>query len=235
MERARIVLRDVCKEFGQSATRVQALKNVDLELAPAELVAILGPSGCGKTTLLNLIGGMDRADRGSVAVDGRDLGALTERQLTEYRRHQVGFVFQSSNLMPNLTALQNLRYIAEIALKPLDPLEELARVGLADRRDHYPSQLSGGEQQRVAIARALVKNPWLILADEPTAALDAQSCVEVLALMEQAVRVRGCTLVMVTHNKDIAPIADRVVTMRDGRVAQVERNSSPMSARELRI
>ncbi|MDO5112141.1 MAG: ABC transporter ATP-binding protein [Clostridia bacterium] len=227
MNQARIVLKNVCKQYGESATRVQALDQVSLQIARAEMVAIVGPSGCGKTTLLNLLGGLDQADEGSVTVDGRDLGLLHERELTEFRRNQVGFIFQSSNLMPNLTALQNLRYIAEIVKAPLDPLQELERVGLGDRRDHYPAQLSGGEQQRVAIALALVKNPWLILADEPTAALDEQAGAEVLRLLEQPVRERGCTLIIVTHNRDITPIADRVVFLRDGRVEKVTSNEHP--------
>ena len=227
-------LRAVTKTYGEGDIATRVLKGVNLDVLEGEFLVVLGESGCGKTTLLNILGGMDKADGGSVTINGLDIGAMSERQLTEYRREQVGFIFQTCNLMPNLTALQNLMYIAEICREPLDPAHELELVGLAKRMDHYPAQLSGGEQQRVAIARALIKAPRFILADEPTAALDVDSYIDVLTLLEQTVRQRGCTLIMVTHNIDIAKMADRVVHMRNGKIDRITVNAHPISAAELR-
>lgn len=229
-----ISIRNLTKTYGDGELATRVLKGVNLDVREGEFLVILGESGCGKTTLLNILGGMDRADGGSVMVDGRELGEMNERRLTEYRRNQVGFIFQTCNLMPNLTAVQNLKFITEICKDPLNPQRELELVGLAHRTEHYPSQLSGGEQQRVAIARAIVKAPRFILADEPTAALDIESYIDVLGLLEQTVRERGCTLIMVTHNTDIAKMADRVVHIRNGRVDRITLNAHPISASELK-
>ena len=225
-------LRDITREFQNGDIITKVLKGVNLDVYEGEFLVLLGESGCGKSTLLNIIGGMDSATSGEFSYLGKDLSSATQEELTEFRRDNVGFIFQSYNLMPNLTALQNLKLIAELVDDPMDADEALEVVGLDDRKRNYPSQMSGGQQQRVSIARALVKNPKVILADEPTAALDYATSVEVLQVMEEVVK-SGTTMVMVTHNEEITRMADRVVRMRDGRMYEVTINRHPAHATDL--
>ena len=227
-----ISLRNVTKNFGTGQMQVQVLKGVNLDVREGEFLVILGESGCGKSTMLNIIGGMDQPTSGSVIFDGRDLAAATEEELTAFRRRSVGFVFQSYNLMPTLTAEENLNFIGELAAAPMTAAEALESVGLLEKRSNYPGQLSGGQQQRVSIARALVKRPKLILADEPTAALDYETSIEVLSVLENVIK-SGTTLLMVTHNEEIAKMANRVIRMKGGVVSEVVFNHHPASAREL--
>ena len=225
-------LRDITREFQNGDIITKVLKGVNLDVYEGEFLVLLGESGCGKSTLLNIIGGMDSATSGTFTYLDQDLSNATQDELTEFRRDNVGFIFQSYNLMPNLTALQNLKLIAELVENPMDSDTALEVVGLEDRKKNYPSQMSGGQQQRVSIARALVKNPKIILADEPTAALDYATSIEVLQVMEEVVK-RGTTLVMVTHNEEITRMADRVVRMRDGRMHEVTINRRPAHATDL--
>ena len=225
-------LRDITREFQNGDIITKVLKGVNLDVYEGEFLVLLGESGCGKSTLLNIIGGMDSATSGSFTYLDQDLSNATQDELTEFRRDNVGFIFQSYNLMPNLTALQNLKLIAELVENPMDSDTALEVVGLEERKKNYPSQMSGGQQQRVSIARALVKNPKIILADEPTAALDYATSIEVLQVMEEVVK-RGTTLVMVTHNEEITRMADRVVRMRDGRMHEVTINRRPAHATDL--
>jgi putative ABC transport system ATP-binding protein len=212
------------KVYRMGEVIVPALRGVDLDLFQGEIVVLLGPSGSGKSTLLNVLGGLDVPTSGTVSWRDHDLADPDERLLTRYRRDHVGFVFQLYNLVPSLTARENVALAAEIAEAPLDPAEALARVGLADRLDHFPSQLSGGEQQRVAIARAIVKRPDVLLCDEPTGALDVETGRLVLAALDRVNRELGTTTVIVTHNASIASMADRVVSMRDGRIVREQAN-----------
>jgi putative ABC transport system ATP-binding protein len=205
---------------------VQALRGVDFELGAREMVVLLGPSGSGKSTLLNILGGLDVPTTGELDYEGCDLSHPTDDDLTEYRRRHVGFVFQFYNLIPSLTARENVALVADLADAPMAPDEALALVGLAPRRDHYPSQLSGGEQQRVAIARAVVKRPEILLCDEPTGALDAATGRLVLAVLDRVNRDLGTSVAIVTHNAPIAALADRVVTLADGRVVNSSVNAS---------
>ena len=230
-----VALRGVGKTYGDGALAVRALRDVDLEIARGELVVVLGPSGSGKTTLLNVIGAIESATTGTVRVAGRDLTGLGEEARTAFRRRAVGFVFQFFNLIPTLTALENVELIAEIAARDgaANATRALRQVGLADRLDHFPAQLSGGEQQRVAVARALVAEPQLLLCDEPTGALDLETGRVVLALLQEAGRQSGRTVVMVTHNAAVAGMGDRVLRVRDGRIVEDVRNESPVDAREL--
>ncbi|MCR5582701.1 MAG: ATP-binding cassette domain-containing protein [Eggerthellaceae bacterium] len=216
-------LRDITREFQNGDVVTQVLKGVNLDVYEGEFLVLLGESGCGKSTLLNIIGGMDSATSGSFEYLGQDLSSAGQDDLTTFRRDNIGFIFQSYNLMPNLTALQNLNLIAELVDDPMDTDVALDVVGLSERKMNYPSQMSGGQQQRVSIARALAKNPKIILADEPTAALDYATSIEVLQVMEKVVS-QGTTMVMVTHNEEITRMADRVVRMRDGRVNEVTVN-----------
>ena len=225
-------LRDITREFQNGDIVTKVLKGVNLDVYEGELLVLLGESGCGKSTLLNIIGGMDSATSGTFEYLGQDLSNATQKELTDFRRDNIGFIFQSYNLMPNLTALQNLKLIAELVEDPMDSDEALDMVGLEDRKRNYPSQMSGGQQQRVSIARALVKNPKIILADEPTAALDYATSIEVLQVMEKVVK-GGTTMVMVTHNEEITRMADRVVRMRDGRMHEVTINRHPAHATDL--
>lgn len=206
---------------------VPALRDASLEIYKGEFLVIVGPSGSGKSTLLNLIGGMDRPTSGRVRFDGTDLAAASDADLTLYRRNEVGFVFQFYNLVPTLTALENVQVAVEIASDPLDPMEALAMVGIADRADHFPSQLSGGQQQRVSIARAIVGNPRMLLCDEPTGALDLETSRQVLGLLTSLNRDLGKTIVLITHNGAIAGIGQRVATIRDGNIAAVRINEHP--------
>ena len=227
------VLKDVIKEFpsGDGVSRV--LKGINLEVYKNEFVVVLGESGCGKSTMMNIIGGMDFLTDGTLTIEGKDFSHPTDAELTAFRRQYVGFIFQSYNLMPNLTALENVRFIAELVSDPMPSEEAIAKVGLTDRSGNYPSQMSGGQQQRVSIARAIVKRPKLILADEPTAALDYTTSIEVLKVIEEIVRSDGATVMMVTHNPEIAKMADRVVKVRGGKIASIRRNMHPLHAEEL--
>ena len=226
-------LRGVTKVYGEGDNLTRVLRGINLDIYKGELLVVLGESGCGKSTMMNIIGGMDDLTDGTLFVEGEDLSHATEEQLTGLRRNYIGFVFQSFNLMPNLSALENIKFIAEICKNPLDPREALDKVGLSERANHFPSQMSGGQQQRVAIARALVKNPKLILADEPTAALDYKTSIEVLSVIEKTVREQNTTVIMVTHNPEIGKMADRVVNIRGGKVFSIRRNIRPQSATEL--
>jgi putative ABC transport system ATP-binding protein len=212
---------------------VQALRGVDLDLFAGELMVLLGPSGSGKSTLLNILGGLDTASEGVVRYRNQDLTRADERTLTEYRRYHVGFVFQFYNLMPSLTARENVAAVTEIARAPMTPEEALALVHLQDRMNHFPAQLSGGEQQRVAIARAVAKNPAVLLCDEPTGALDSKTGVLVLEALERANRELGTTTALITHNAGIAAMADRVVQIMDGRISSVVYNEQRQPARDL--
>ncbi len=224
-----MVGKNLSKEYQMGEVTVAALKDANFELYEGELLVILGPSGSGKSTLLNIIGGMDNASGGELFYQGVPLHQADAKQLTLYRRNDVGFVFQFYNLMPNLTAKENIHLAAQISKDPLPIDELLQKVGLADRADHFPSQLSGGEQQRIALARALAKNPTMLLCDEPTGALDSQTSVQVLKLLKESCRDFGKTAVIITHNTAIAEIADRVFYLKDGTIDRIERNSEPVS------
>ena len=228
-----ISLRGVVKEYGTGEHILRVLKGIDLDIYEHEFLVVLGESGCGKSTMMNIVGGMDFMTEGSLIVEGKDFSKPTEKELTAYRRNYIGFVFQSYNLMPNLTALENVKFIAEISQNPISPEAAIAKVGLSERAGNYPSEMSGGQQQRVSIARALVKNPTLIIADEPTAALDFATSIEVLSVIEDVVRVQGKTVCMITHNEEIAKMADRVVRLKDGKVSAIRVNLHPLSAKEL--
>ena len=227
-----ISLRGVTKVFGQGDTQSQILKGVNLDVREGEFLVILGESCCGKITMLNIIGGMDKLTGGSFLFDGVDYSNADEKTLTMYRRHSVGFIFQAYNLMPTLTAKENPEFIGELCEDPMDAEDALERVGLLGRKDNYPSQMSGGQQQRVSIARALMKKPRLILADEPTAALDYETSIEVLTVLEDVIKA-GTTMLMVTHNEEIAKMANRVIRMKGGVVAEVIVNRPPAAAKEL--
>ena len=228
-----ISLRNVIKEYPSGDGVLRVLKGINLDIYENEFVVILGESGCGKSTMMNIVGGMDFATDGELIIDGKDFSHPSDVELTRYRREYVGFIFQSYNLMPNLTALENIQFIAEIAKDPADPQAALDMVGLGEKGMNFPAQMSGGQQQRVSIARALVKNPRLILADEPTAALDFQTGQEVLIVMEKIVKERGTTVVMITHNAEIAKMADRVIKLRSGKIASIKRNLHPLAAAEI--
>ena len=216
------------KRYQSGNTEILANNDVSFTVEKGELVVILGSSGAGKSTLLNILGGKDTASEGSVVIDGNDIAAYNAHQLTDYRRTDVGFVFQFYNLVSNLTAKENVELASQIVRDAADPEDVLASVGLADRMANFPAQLSGGEQQRVAIARAVAKNPKILLCDEPTGALDYRTGKQVLQILEDMSRRRGATVIIVTHNAAIAPIADRVIRMHDARVQSVETNASPM-------
>ena len=227
-----ITLRSVTREFPSGEDKIRVLKGIDLDIYQGEFLVVLGESGCGKTTMMNIIGGMDAMTEGTLTVDGKDFSNPSDAELTEYRRDYIGYIFQAYHLMPNLSALENLQLIAEISKDPVDPEEALSLVGLTERAGNFPSQMSGGQQQRVSIARALTKNPKLILADEPTAALDYETSIEVLSIVENIVRDQGKTVVMITHNPEIAKMADRVVKLRSGIVSSIRINRNPLPAKE---
>ena len=228
-----ISLRGVTKEYPSGDGKITVLKGIDLDIYKGEFLVILGESGCGKSTLVNIIGGMDNLTDGTLLVDGKDYSHPTDRELTEYRREYMGFVFQSYNLMPNLTAQENVQFIADIAQDPMPAAEAIDKVGLTDRAGNYPAALSGGQQQRVSIARAIVKRPKIIFADEPTAALDYQTSIEVLSVFEEIVKSRGTTVVMITHNPEIAKMANRVVKLKGGLVSSIKVNLNPLHATDL--
>ena len=224
---------EVGREYRTGEVVVEALKKVSFEIERGKFTLIVGPSGAGKTTLLNLLGGMDSATCGEIFVDGKEISAFNERQLTDYRRFDIGFVFQFYNLIPNLTAKENVELAAQICKEHMEAEEALAGVGLQERMDHFPAQLSGGEQQRVAIARALAKKPKLLLCDEPTGALDDQTGRQVLTLLQRTVKESGMSVVVITHNAALIPMADRVIRVKDGRVASVSDNETPKAVEEI--
>lgn len=221
------------KVYGEGRSAVHALRGVDLEIPGGEIVVLLGPSGSGKSTLLNIIGGLDRATDGSAHFRDRNLSQMTDSQLTRYRRDHVGFVFQFYNLMPSLTAHENVELVTEIARDPMDPEEALALVGLRERVDHFPAQLSGGEQQRVAIARAIAKQPDVLFCDEPTGALDSQTGRAVLEVIRDVNETLGSTVLMVTHAANTAQMADRVIHFADGALREVVVNDTKLSPAEI--
>ena len=228
-----VSLKDVCKDYKSEEISVRAASNVSFDSEKGELVIIVGPSGAGKTTVLNLLGGMDRCDSGEIIVDGRRVDGLSRRELTRYRREDIGFVFQFYNLVQNLTAVETIELASEICKKAASPAEMLQKVGMADRADHFPAQLSGGEQQRVSIARALCKSPKLLLCDEPTGALDFETGKVVLRLLQESCRQDGMTVVIITHNRALMPMADRVIELRGGKVASVKQQPNPVSVAEI--
>lgn len=221
------------KRYQMGETQIIANNNVSFEAEQGQLTVILGPSGAGKSTVLNILGGMDNPSDGQVIIDGTDIAKFNDKQLTEYRRHNVGFVFQFYNLIPNLTTKENVELASSIVADALDAATVLQQVGLGERLDNFPSQLSGGEQQRVAIARALAKNPKLLLCDEPTGALDYKTGKQVLKLLESASRQEGKTVLIITHNAALAKMADRVIRINDAKVRSVEDNSTPTPIDEI--
>jgi len=227
-------LEDVSRSYQMGQVEVKALTGVSLNIVRGEFMVILGPSGSGKTTLLNLIGGIDSPSSGKITVDGIEITALGEKGLTDYRRNHIGFVFQFFNLIPTLTAKENVEFAAELVEKPRDVMEVLELVGLKERADHYPSELSGGEQQRVAIARALVKDPPILLCDEPTGELDFETGKHILSAMRRINEVDHKTVLLVTHNTAIGEIAYRVIRLRSGEIVEVRQNPSPADPQELR-
>ena len=228
-----VKLKDITKVYHMGEVEIRAADNINFSIKKGEFVVIVGPSGAGKTTVLNILGGMDTATGGTLTVDGKDITAYDSRQLTGYRRDDIGFVFQFYNLIPNLTALENVELALQICKDPLDAKKVLEDVGLGDRLDNFPAQLSGGEQQRVSIARALAKNPKLLLCDEPTGALDYNTGKAILKLLQNMCRERGMTVIVITHKQALAPMADRLIHIKNGQVSHMETNENPMSIDEI--
>lgn len=226
--------RGLTKVYDMGEVQVHALRGIDLQLYSSELVVLLGPSGSGKSTLVNILGGLDTATEGEVLYRDKDLTKAAERELTEYRRHYVGFVFQFYNLIPSLTALENVEIVTEIADDPMTPQEALELVKLGDRADHFPSQLSGGQQQRVAIARAIAKRPAVLLCDEPTGALDSETGIVVLEALERVNRELNTTTVIITHNVVQGEMAERVIQLKDGQIKDIQRNEHKKAPSELK-
>ena len=229
-----ITFENVSKHYQTGDTVVKAVDNVSFEIERGEFCVVLGPSGAGKTTILNLLGGMDKATGGKITVGGKEITGLRSPQLTEYRRHDVGFVFQFYNLMPNLTALENVELARQVCRKhALDPRKVMEQVGLGERLFNFPAQLSGGEQQRVSIARALCKNPALLLCDEPTGALDSKTGVQVLSLLKEICKTQNATVVIITHNAMIAPLGNRVIRVKNGGIESVETTDTPAGVEDI--
>ena len=228
-----ISLRHVVKRYRMGEVVITAVEDISFDIEKGEFAVIVGPSGAGKTTVLNILGGMDACDEGEILVDGRSVSGYSPRALTTYRRYDIGFVFQFYNLVQNLTALENVELAAQICRDPLDAAEVLRHVGLGDRMDNFPAQLSGGEQQRVAIARALAKNPKLLLCDEPTGALDYITGKSILKLLQDTCRQQGMTVVVITHNTAIAPMADKVIHVKNGQVDHIDLNPIPTPVEEI--
>ena len=228
-----VEFQDVCKYYTMGEQRITAADHITFTIEQGEFTIIVGPSGAGKTTVLNMLGGMDTCDEGSIRLDGREISRYTRRQLTEYRRYDVGFVFQFYNLVQNLTALENVELAAEICREPLDARETLAHVGLEDRLNNFPAQLSGGEQQRVSIARALAKNPKILLCDEPTGALDYKTGKTILQLLQDTCRNTGRTVIVITHNQALTAMADRVIRIKSGQAISNVVNEHPTPVEEI--
>lgn len=224
-----VTLKDVKKIYHMGEIEIMAAAGIDFEIEKGEFAVVVGPSGAGKTTVLNILGGMDTATEGQIVVDGRDISQYSQRQLTAYRRDDIGFVFQFYNLIPNLTTLENVELALQICKDPMDAKEVLREVGLEERMNNFPAQLSGGEQQRVSIARALAKNPKLLLCDEPTGALDYNTGKSILKLLQDTCRTKGMTVILITHNSAIAPMADRVIKIKNGKVSKVTKTEHPVS------
>ena len=228
-----VVFDHVSKVYRTGDVEIHAVRDVTFSLQKGEFVVIVGPSGAGKTTVLNMLGGMDACSSGTILVDGSPVSSYNARQLTTYRRHDIGFVFQFYNLIQNLTALENVELASQICKNPLDAATVLKEVGLQERLDNFPAQLSGGEQQRVAIARALAKNPKLLLCDEPTGALDYQTGKSILKLLQDTCRQKGVTVIVITHNSALTPIADRVIRIKNGTVAEMALNDHPTPVEQI--
>ena len=228
-----VKLENITKIYHMGEVEIRAVDGIDFSIQKGEFVVIVGPSGAGKTTVLNILGGMDTASGGRITVDGQDITKYSERQLTGYRRDDIGFVFQFYNLIPNLTALENVEMALQICRNPLDARAVLKEVGLEERMDNFPAQLSGGEQQRVSIARALAKNPKLLLCDEPTGALDYNTGRAILKLLQEMCREKGMTVIVITHNSALAPMADRLIKIKNGKVSSMKVNENPISIDEI--
>ena len=223
---AYVEFKNVCKTYQSGDVKVEALKNASFEIDKGEICVIVGQSGAGKTTLLNILGGMDKLTSGEIYLDGTDIAKLGKKQLATYRRQDIGFVFQFYNLIPNLTAIENIEIASMLSKNPMEPESVLEQVGLKDRRNNFPAQLSGGEQQRVSIARALAKNPKLMLCDEPTGALDYETGKSVLKLLQDCSRERGMTVVIITHNTALTAMADRIIKVKNGEISSVRMNDN---------
>ena len=230
-----VKLKNVTKIYQMGEVQIRAVDGIDFSIDKGEFVVVVGPSGAGKTTVLNILGGMDKASGGEVLVDGKDIAGYSQKQLTGYRRNDIGFVFQFYNLVPNLTALENVELALQISRNPLDAKTVMQEVGLGDRLNNFPAQLSGGEQQRVSIARALAKNPKLLLCDEPTGALDYQTGKAILKLLQDMCRERGMTVIVITHNSALTPMADRVIRIKNGKVSEMYRNEHPVSVETIEL
>lgn len=228
-----VTLNDVHKSYKMGEVTITASDGISFEIEKGEFAIIVGASGAGKTTVLNMLGGMDRCDSGDIIVDGSNVAKYSKRQLTAYRRYDIGFVFQFYNLVQNLTALENVELATQICKNALDPAKVLEQVGLGGRMNNFPAQLSGGEQQRVSIARALAKNPKLLLCDEPTGALDYNTGKTILALLQKTCRENGMTVIVITHNQAITPMADRVITMKNSKVSNIVLNPDPAPVEEI--
>jgi putative ABC transport system ATP-binding protein len=223
----------VCKYYTMGDQKITAADNMSFTIEKNEFCVIVGPSGAGKTTLLNMLGWMDACDAGRILLDSREISSLSERQLTSYRRHDVGFVFQFYNLIQNLTALENVELASEICREPLDPRSILDSVGLGERMNNFPAQLSGGEQQRVSIARALAKNPKILLCDEPTGALDYNTGKHILGILQESCRKTGKTVILITHNHAISAMADRIIHVKNGAILSMEHNDAPLPVEQI--
>ena len=233
LQNSYVKLDKVSKIYKMGEVEIRAVDNISFEISKGEFVVVVGPSGAGKTTDLNILGGMDTATKGNVFVDGSNIAKYNSHQLTAYRRDDIGFVFQFYNLVPNLTALENVELAMQICKNPLDAKKVLCEVGLEDRMGNFPAQLSGGEQQRVSIARALAKNPKLLLCDEPTGALDYQTGKAILKLLQDMCREKGMTVIVITHNSALTPMADRVIHIKNGTVSAMELNTDPTPVEEI--
>ncbi|NLC54331.1 MAG: ABC transporter ATP-binding protein [Erysipelothrix sp.] len=228
-----IEVKDIQKIYQMGTVEIKAVAGISFTIEQGEFIVILGPSGAGKTTVMNIIGGMDLPTSGSVKIDGKEITSKSDKELTKYRRDDVGFIFQSYNLIPNLTALENVELATHINTDAKDSLETLAMVGVADRAGNFPAQLSGGEQQRVAIARAIAKNPKLLLCDEPTGALDTETGTQVLKVLRDSSDIQGMTVIVITHNAALTAIADRVIVIRDGLVESDEKNKNIIDVEDI--
>lgn len=233
LQNSYVKLDKVSKIYKMGEVEIRAVDNISFEISKGEFVVVVGPSGAGKTTVLNILGGMDTATEGDVYVDGSNIAEYNSHQLTAYRRDDIGFVFQFYNLVPNLTALENVELAMQICKNPLDAKKVLCEVGLEDRMGNFPAQLSGGEQQRVSIARALAKNPKLLLCDEPTGAFDYQTGKAILKLLQDMCREKGMTVIVITHNSALTPMADRVIHIKNGTVSAMELNTDPTPVEEI--